>query len=404
VIAEGIDVSHYQGQIDWQQVAASGISFAFVRAGTSNTADEEFAANMTGAAQAGIRTGVYWYTYAMNTDEMAKEARHVLEVIEPYQVSFPVVLDMEAQCQKSLSRQTLRDMVNVFCQIVYDAGYTPMVYTYRNWYVNRLGDTGWPQWVAMYADTLTMPYQCGIWQYTSHGYVPGIEGRVDRNHLFADYFSVIPREGFVQRDGGVFYYSGYRWQKGWVTPEAGGRYFCDTSSGKVCTGWIRNGGKRYYLNRSDRGRAVTGLIKIDDDLYCFDSEGAMMTGMLRCGESIYLMDSDGRAQTGFYKDKESGRIWYFRPDTCTAATGIIEIDGDTYAFNKEDGRMLKGFVRNGDYLNYFGNDGKRLNNVTVSIDGKECTFDESGRMVSWPEGYVPEVVAAFSYSSQVTDL
>ena len=94
VIARGIDVSHYQGAINWTAVANSGITFAFVRVGTSNTIDTQYINNLQGAAAAGLRVGVYWYTYAMSPEQAASEASLLLQLIAPYQVSFPVVIDI----------------------------------------------------------------------------------------------------------------------------------------------------------------------------------------------------------------------------------------------------------------------------------------------------------------------
>ena len=104
-VGQGIDVSSYQGVINWQAVKNSGVTFAFVRVGTSQTIDKQYINNLQGAAAAGIRTGVYFYTYATTPEQAANEAALVLQLIAPYQVSFPVAIDIEAQTQAALPPQ-----------------------------------------------------------------------------------------------------------------------------------------------------------------------------------------------------------------------------------------------------------------------------------------------------------
>lgn len=104
VVENGIDVSKYQGAIDWQAVAQSGVSFAFIKVGSTKSGiDPYFSYNMLAAQQAGIKTGVYIYSYAKSVEEAAVEAQFVLSAIQDFQVSYPVVWDVEDNVQKSLS-------------------------------------------------------------------------------------------------------------------------------------------------------------------------------------------------------------------------------------------------------------------------------------------------------------
>ncbi len=417
VIAKGIDVSHYQGAINWTAVAQSGISFAFVRVGTSKTIDTQYINNLQGAAAAGLRVGVYWYSYAMSAEQAANEAYLLLQLIAPYQVSFPVVIDIEAQCQKALTMAQQQEIVNTFGSIVYDAGYMPMVYASRNWYVQRLGDVSWQKWVAQYSDTNTMPYSYGVWQYTSSGSVPGINGRVDMDYLYTDYSQTIIPEGFLTTSTGTYYYNNYRWQKGWVTPSSGGKYFCDVSNGLVWTGWMNDGVNQYYLDPSKGGMATVGLADIDSARYYFSADGIMQTGLLTVGEGIqtyfgadgkavkgfvpladgtryfnddyvmltglqtigeniyylgtdgimktglvgldtglYYFDAEGKAYTGFYTDAATGKTYYFEPATRTALVGLQSVNNNLYYFN-ENAVMQTGMLGVGGLKYMFGADG-----------------------------------------------
>ena len=114
-LARGIDVSKHNGAVNWGQVAASGIKFTFIKVGSTNSGiDPQFAANITGAQAAGLKTGVYIYSYATTPEQAVNEANLVLQWIAPYTVNYPVVFDIEDKCQKGLSNQQLIDIINAF--------------------------------------------------------------------------------------------------------------------------------------------------------------------------------------------------------------------------------------------------------------------------------------------------
>ncbi len=229
----GIDVSSYQGSIDWSQVAASGVTFTMVRIGnTKYGLDTKFAQNVVGATQAGLRAGAYVYSYATTPEEAAQDAALAVNAMAGYPITFPVAFDIEDKCQKSLSASTQAAIVNTFCEIVENAGYTCMVYTNKNWFENRLAPVAWDHWVAQYdtACTYTQPYK--MWQHSSRGTVPGISGYVDMNYLYEDYFNEIIPNGQVTIDGLTYNYSNWLRTNGFRT-ENGVTYFYDVNSSKV---------------------------------------------------------------------------------------------------------------------------------------------------------------------------
>jgi GH25 family lysozyme M1 (1,4-beta-N-acetylmuramidase) len=208
----GIDVSSYQGNIDWNAVKASGIDYAMVRIGnTQYGLDNKFAQNVMGATAAGIRVGCYVYTYAKNANEAAQDAHLALAAMQQFPVTFPVALDLEDPSQEKLSPQTLADITNTFCSIIYEGGYTPMIYSYKNWMVQKMPPATWDHWVAHYADATDYPYPHAMWQYSAKGKVAGIAGSVDMNFLYKDYFTKIVQEGFV-KDGDLTYYY-HNWKR-----------------------------------------------------------------------------------------------------------------------------------------------------------------------------------------------
>lgn len=196
---KGIDVSKFQGEIDWQKVAEDGVSFAFVRAGYrgygSNgtlVEDATAAANLQGANEAGVKVGVYFYTQAITREEALEEAQLVMDLIEPYQIDCPVVIDVEkvsnADGRMNGIDPALRtEIVKTFCEAVAAAGYKPMVYHNLEMgalMLNLEELEEYDKWFAYYKQEMYYPYAYDIWQYSDKGHVNGINGAVDLNIAF----------------------------------------------------------------------------------------------------------------------------------------------------------------------------------------------------------------------------
>ena len=194
-----IDVSTYQAEIDWEEVKASGIDMAIIRVGYRGygtgaiVADELFESHCEGAIEAGLDVGVYFFSQAINENEGIEEAEFVLDMINGYNINGPVVIDTECLYVDEETRtdnlgiDDRTDSVVGFCETIKEAGYEPMIYANRNWFVQNLDMTRlgeYKLWLALYANNLAFPYKIAGWQYTSEGSVPGIDGAVDLNVWF----------------------------------------------------------------------------------------------------------------------------------------------------------------------------------------------------------------------------
>lgn len=227
----GIDVSSYQGVINWNAVAASGVKFAMIRVGnTKYGLDKYFVQNVVGANAAGIRVGAYVYSYAMNPAEAAADAQLAVSAMGNLPISFPVAIDIEDPSQVNLSQAEQLAIVNTFCSVIYAAGYQPMVYSYKNWLATKLGVTAWDHWVANYSSAMGFPGT--MWQYSSSGAVPGIAGNCDVNYVMKDYFTTIPATGLSTQNGATYYFVNYRKQFGMQTI-GGLQYFFDGTGAMV---------------------------------------------------------------------------------------------------------------------------------------------------------------------------
>ncbi len=198
---KGIDVSRYQGEIDWKKVAADGVEFVFVRLGYRGyetgiiVNDERFEENVSAAIDNGIHTGVYFVTQAVNVAEAVEEAQYVIDIVEPYDITWPIVLDIEdaasATARTAAMTQAERtDCVVAFCETVREAGYTPMLYCNIRWFMEKLDIyriQDYQKWFAQYFSRPFFPYDFQVWQYSSTGRVDGIKGDVDMNLCFIDY-------------------------------------------------------------------------------------------------------------------------------------------------------------------------------------------------------------------------
>lgn len=197
----GIDVSRYQGSINWTQVKEAGVDFAFVRLGFRGygngkiVLDDTFSQNVSGALNNGIHTGVYFYSQATSYEEGVEEARFVLQNIRAYNIDLPIVLDTEdAENEDArtvgLTVEQRTDACLGFLETIYESGYPVMLYANLRWIALSLDVTklhGYDIWFAQYADEPRLPYEYKVWQYSKDGYVPGISKPVDLNIGFDHY-------------------------------------------------------------------------------------------------------------------------------------------------------------------------------------------------------------------------
>lgn len=208
----GIDVAKYQGTIDWQQVAASGVDFAMIRVGyrTQKTgeicADANAKYNMQEAQANGIKAGAYFFSTAVTTAEAEAEADWVVDYISQYQITYPVAYNCEGfdnpeSRQYSLAQSERSDIAAAFLNRIYERGYTPMFYAAKGemegdakWDASRLKQS-YKIWMAWYPGDISPMDEgadayakgCAMWQYTNQGTVPGIKGVVDVNVAYFGY-------------------------------------------------------------------------------------------------------------------------------------------------------------------------------------------------------------------------
>lgn len=195
----GIDVSKWQGDIDWDKVKNAGINYAIIRAGYRGSVtgalvqDPYFEANMRGATSSALPVGVYFFTQATNEVEAVEEASMVIQMLRPYKLTYPVFIDTEGAGGNGradgLDADTRTLVCEAFCRTLENAGYKAGVYASRNWLNTCLNMARLNQYVIWLAEYRSVPLYQGyyeMWQYTSKGKVDGIEGNVDFNISYYD--------------------------------------------------------------------------------------------------------------------------------------------------------------------------------------------------------------------------
>lgn len=198
---KGIDVSKYQGIIDWNKVKSSGIKFVMIRIGIGSyngktcRKDEYFDRNVTEAYKAGIHIGCYFYSYALSVEAVKKEAEFVINAISAHKgkLSYPVVYDLEDNIQIGIGKKILTDMIFAFGNTIEKAGYYFMLYSNPSWLKYNLDENRLKRfdlWLAQWTAKPTYSGNYGIWQ-SGVGRVPGIEGNVDIDTAYKDYENII---------------------------------------------------------------------------------------------------------------------------------------------------------------------------------------------------------------------
>lgn len=196
---KGVDVSTFQGKIDWKKVKKSGMEFAIIRLGFRGyesgkiVLDSKYEDNMEGCMKAGLDTGVYFFTEALNEKEAIEEADFVIENLADYDINMPVVIDVEesANTEKTRTRDLTADQrtknVIAFCEHIKDAGYDVMIYgNLKSFFVmmNFEELEKYDKWFAYYRYPFHFPYKIKMWQYTAYEKIDGIEGKADVNLMF----------------------------------------------------------------------------------------------------------------------------------------------------------------------------------------------------------------------------
>lgn len=290
---KGIDLSYANKVTDWQKVEEA-VDFVILRAGYGkNNIDQNLVPYATACIKHKILLWLYWFSYAYTVEMARNEARYCIEQAKKYGIKGRIAFDLEYDSVRyaqskgiNVTPDLVMAMTVAFCQEVEKAGYTPVVYTNKD-YANRYFDIAqlkalkYEIWYAYYNKEIDRN-DVALWQYTSKGSVPGIIGNVDMNYLLAENEEEI--SGWHQDSSGRWTYTenGKLVKDDWR--QIDGKWYRFDVAGWMQTGWLEEKGKHYYLNNGITD-AVPGGAMLSDIVVTIPDE--------EFGNEIYAFAEDG---------------------------------------------------------------------------------------------------------------
>lgn len=375
VLHRGVDVSHWQGDIDWDKARADDVDFVMLGTRYKGDTDPKFRENAEQAVKSGVKIGAYIYSYATTPEEAEQEADFILKLIKDYPISYPIAFDAENEkTLGSLPKAQISAIVHAFCKKISDAGYYPILYANDYWIQNKLDMPSlsqYPVWVAAYERTPKYDRHV-MWQGTDSGAVAGVQGNVDIDLQFVDFSDKIPPNSWKKFDGVWYYYENYRMQKNALIFDGKDSYYLQ-DDGTIYTGGFKevDGSKRYFEPSS--GKMRLGWRQIDGKWYHFSESGALEIGWISDGGKFYYAAPDGTMQTGWLDD--SGSLYYLNLDG-SMQTRWLMLEGNWY-FLGDDGVTEKGWQTIDNLRYYFGPDGRMLTGWQ-KLDGKWYYLGQGG--------------------------
>lgn len=388
---KGIDVSRWQGTVDWKKVKSDGVEFVMLGVGRyhnrTRVPDTRFEYNIKNALAQGIHVGIYLYSEATTEEIAREEAQFVLDMIDGYEISYPVAFDIEDDVHRKLTTKKRTDITIAFLEVIEKAGYYPMIYASENWLEENMDLTRltkYDKWVARWSGSVSFK-PLSMWQYSSTGRVKGISGNVDLDYSYKDYAKLItPRshpekvpeekvEAGWKKEGKHYWYlkeDGTRAKKGWLTV-GNAKYYLDAKGYRV-TGWKKIGGKYYYFVKKT-GVMKTGWLKLSGKYYYLDAKGVKKTGWVKVDGGRYYLDKKGVRQYGWLTLK--GKKYLLGTKTGKACMGWTKYKGKMYYFSTQNGQMRKGWLTFGDQKYYMKSNGTRAAGWT-KIKGKWYYFNK----------------------------
>ena len=406
---KGVDVSEWQGKINWAQVKTAGVDFAILRCGYASTyPDKQWHNNVQGCLSSGMPFGVYLYSRATSPEEASKEADFVIsqlksEYLTGADLAFPVYFDME---DSKMVGKNYAAIAQAFFDKLTAAGYPVGTYANLSWWNKRLTSPvfdKYSKWVAAYNASIGLTYAPmsnfsegnGVWQFSDYGSIPGISGRVDLNYTYmapvnSDHWikseskwwyryvdGSYPANCWAQIDGQWYHFDASGWmQTGWLW--INGAWYYLGPSGAMQTGWLNDGGVWYWLDPEAGGAMATGVKAVQGAAYFFDASGAMAAGWCADGGAWRYAAPSGALVSGW--NVVNGSWYWFDGETYAMREGWLNDGGSWYWLaDGGDGRMATGWQQIGG-SRYWLSDSGAMATGWCQIDGVYYFFNGSGAM------------------------
>lgn len=410
-ICKGIDVSYHNGTIDWKKVKQSEVEYAIIRCGygtnDKNQDDKKWEENVKGCIDNNIPYGVYLYSYADTVEKASSEADHAIRLLQGKKLKYPVYYDLEEdKLRDKISKKTIADIAQTFCDKLSAKGYTVGIYANKDWFTNYLTDSrfnNWTKWVAQYNTVCNYKGKYDMWQCSSTGRVPGISGNVDLNYSYSLFenshgggntnnggTTTKYPDGLNEIEGELYYFKNNRIDTSYSGLAQYGNEWYYIENGKVkwnYTGLAQHGIEWFYIEKGKLNWNHSGIVEYNNQWF-YVEKGRLnwnYTGLGQSGNDWYYIVG-GRVNWGYTGLVQKGNEWFYVKGGKLdwSYTGLVQ-KGNEWFFVR-NGRLdwgYTGLACNGEYYFYVKNG--RLDwsySGYAQIDGQGEYYEvRNGRLV-----------------------
>ena len=410
-ICKGIDVSYHNGTIDWKRVKQSEVEYAIIRCGygtnDKNQDDKKWEENVKGCIDNNIPYGVYLYSYADTVEKASSEADHAIRLLQGKKLKYPVYYDLEEdKLRDKISKQTIADIAQTFCDKLSAKGYTVGIYANKDWFTNYLTDSrfnNWTKWVAQYNTVCNYKGKYDMWQCSSTGRVPGISGNVDLNYSYSPFGNSYGggntnnggttnkySDGLNEIEGELYYFKNNRIDTSYSGLVQYGNEWYYIENGKVnwnYTGLAQRGIEWFYIEKGKLNWNHSGIVEYNNQWF-YVERGRLnwnYTGLGQSGNDWYYIER-GRVNWGYTGLVQKGNEWFYVKGGKLdwSYTGLVQ-KGNEWFFVR-NGRLdwgYTGLACNGEYYFYVKNGRLDWNySGYAQIDGQGEYYEvRNGRLV-----------------------
>ena len=406
-ISKGIDVSYHNGTIDWKKVKQSEVEYAIIRCGygtnDKSQDDKKWEENVKGCVDNNIPYGVYLYSYADTVEKASSEADHAIRLLQGKKLKYPVYYDLEEdKLRDKISKKTIADIAQTFCDKLSAKGYTVGIYANKDWFTNYLTDSrfnNWTKWVAQYNTVCNYRGKYDMWQCSSTGRVPGISGNVDLNYSYSPFENSYGgntnnggtttkySDGLNEIEGELYYFKNNRIDTSYTGLAQYGNEWYYIENGKVnwnYTGLAQHGIEWFYIEKGKLNWNHSGIVEYNKQWF-YVERGRLNWNYTGLGQSdndwYYIVK--GRVNWGYTGLVQRGNEWFYIENGKLNwnHSGIVEYNKQW--FYVERGRLnwnYTGLGQSGNDWYYIVNGRVNWNYTGLVQKGNEWFYVKGGKL------------------------
>ena len=405
-ISKGIDVSYHNGTIDWKKVKQSEVEYAIIRCGygtnDKSQDDKKWEENVKGCVDNNIPYGVYLYSYADTVEKASSEADHAIRLLQGKKLKYPVYYDLEEdKLRDKISKKTIADIAQTFCDKLSAKGYTVGIYANKDWFTNLTDSrfNNWTKWVAQYNTVCNYRGKYDMWQCSSTGRVPGISGNVDLNYSYSPFENSYGgntnnggtttkySDGLNEIEGELYYFKNNRIDTSYTGLAQYGNEWYYIENGKVnwnYTGLAQHGIEWFYIEKGKLNWNHSGIVEYNKQWF-YVERGRLNWNYTGLGQSdndwYYIVN--GRVNWNYTGLVQRGNEWFYieKGKLNWNHSGIVEYNKQW--FYVERGRLnwnYTGLGQSGNDWYYIVNGRVNWNYTGLVQKGNEWFYVKGGKL------------------------